>query len=221
MDRLRSALALATALAILIPAGAALAVTAYTTDTMDLPLRATPSTSGRIILTIPPTSIVELLNPLAYTKVRYVKPDGEIQEGWVAMRFLSQRSSGGSPATKKLEEQYEALKAQMGEVGKEKTELSQKEKELTDKLTKLNAAYEVLKEGSANYLKLKSENDSARASLTNAQENIQTLVQENENLKVSHNIRWFVAGALVLLSGWFMGWVAGKWRKKRRGTYYY
>ncbi len=77
------------------------------------------------------------------------------------------------------------------------------------------------KEGSANYLKLKSENDSAKASLTSAQENIQTLVQENENLKVSHNIRWFVAGALVLLSGWFIGWATGRWRKKRRGTYYY
>jgi len=220
MDRFRSALALATTLAILIPAGAALAVMAYTPDTQELPLRANPSTSGKILLSIPPASGVEFVNPQAYTKVRYQKPDGNIQEGWVASRFLNQRPPG-SPTTKKLEEENETLKAQMDEVGKEKTELSQKEKELTDKLTKLNAAYEILKEGSANYLKLKSENDSAKASLTSAQENIQTLVQENENLKISHNIRWFVAGALVLISGWFMGWVAGKWRKKRRGTYYY
>ena len=57
--------------------------------------------------------------------------------------------------------------------------------------------------------------------LASAQGNIQTLIQENENLKLSHNIRWFVAGALVMLSGWFMGWATGRWRKKRRGTYYY
>jgi SH3 domain protein len=220
MDRFRSALALAAALAILIPAGALLAVTEYTTDTQELPLRATPSTSGKIILNIPPASSVELVHPLAYAKVRYRKPDGQIEVGWVALRFLSQLQAGSATA-KKLEEENAALKAQMGEVGKEKTELSQKEKELTDKLTKLNAAYEILKDGSANYLKLKSENDSAKASLTNAQENIQTLVQENENLKVSQNIRWFVTGALVLLSGWFIGWATGKWRRKKKGTYYY
>ncbi len=88
MDRFRSALALATALAILIPAGAALAVIAYTTDTQELPLRATPSSSGKILLTVPPSSGVELVNPNSYTKVRYQKPDGEMQEGWIASRFL-------------------------------------------------------------------------------------------------------------------------------------
>ena len=44
-------------------------------------------------------------------------------------------------------------------------------------------------------MKLKSENDSAKASLASAQENIQALIQENENLKLSNNVRWFVAGA--------------------------
>lgn len=219
MDRFRLALALATALAILIPAGAASAVTAYTTDTQGLVLRATPSTSGKILLTVPPASSVELVNPNAYTKVRYQKPDGKMQEGWIASRFLCQRAPGSS-MTRKLEAENETLKAQLGEVEKEKTELSQKERELTDKLTKLNAAYEVLKDGSANYLELKSENDSAKASLTSAQQDIQTLVQENENLKLSHNIRWFVAGAIVLLAGWFIGWATGRWRKKRRRTYY-
>jgi SH3 domain protein len=220
MDRFQFALALATALAILIPPGVTSAVIAYTTDTQEIALRATPSTSGKILLTVPPASGVELVNPNAYIKVRYQKPDGKMQEGWIASRFLSQRSPGSS-MTRELKAENETLKAQLGEVDKVKTELSQKEKELTDKLTKLNAAYEVLKDGSANYLKLKSENDSAKASLTSAQENIQMLVQENENLKLSHNVRWFVAGAIVLLSGWFMGWATGRWRKKKRRTYYY
>ena len=63
MNRFRSALALATALAILVPAGAALAVKAYTTDTQELPLRTTPSSSGKTLLLIPPASAVELVNP--------------------------------------------------------------------------------------------------------------------------------------------------------------
>ena len=220
MDRFRFALALATALAILIPAGAALAVKAYTTDTQELPLRATPSPSGKTLLNVPPASDVELVNPGSYAKVRYRKPDGKMQEGWIASRFLSPRLPDPS-MTKELEAENAALKAQLGEADKEKTELSQKEKELTDKLTKLNAAYEELKGGSANYVKLKSEYDYAKAGLASAQGNIQTLIQENENLKLSHSVRWFVAGSLVLLSGWFIGWATSRWGKKRKGTYYY
>jgi SH3 domain protein len=220
MDRFRSALALATALAILTAAGAAMAVTAYTADTQELPLRATPSNSGKALLIVPPASEVELVYPGSYTKVRYRKPDGGMQEGWIASRFLSPRLPDPS-MTRELEAENVALKAQLEEADKEKTELSQKEKELTDKLTKLNAVYEELKAGSANYVKLKYEYDFAKAGLASAQGNIQTLMQENENLKLSHNIRWFVAGALILLSGWFIGWATGRWRKKRRGTYYY
>jgi SH3 domain protein len=220
MDRFLSALALATALAILIPTGAALAVQAYTTDTQELPLRATPSSSGKTILNVPPASGVELVNPHSYTKVRFKKPDGQMQEGWIASRFLSPRLPDPS-MTKELEAENAAMKVQLEEVDKQKTELEQKGKELTDKLTKLNAAYEELKGGSANYVKLKSEYDSATSGLTSAQENIQALIRENDNLKLTHNIQWFVSGAGVMLFGWFLGWATSKWRKKKRGTYYY
>ena len=125
-----------------------------------------------------------------------------------------------SSSARELGSENEALKARLGEADNEKTELSQKEKELTDKLTKLNAAYEELKDGSGNYLKLKSENDSAKASLASAQENIQTLVQENESLKLSRDVRWAVVGVAVLLIGWFLGWLSCR-RRKRKGTYYF
>jgi SH3 domain protein len=220
MDRFRSALALATALMILIPPGSALAVKAYTTDTQELPLRATPSSSGKTLLNVPPASGVELVNPNSYTKVRYKKPDGVVQEGWIASRFLSPRLPDPS-MTKELEAENEALKAQLGEADREKTAQSQKVKELTDNLARLNALYEELKAGSADYVKLKSDYDSEKAGLASAQKDIQTLIRENDNLKVSHNIQWFVSGAGVLLSGWFLGWATSRWRKKRRGTYYY
>ncbi|MGA2400356.1 MAG: TIGR04211 family SH3 domain-containing protein [Syntrophobacteraceae bacterium] len=220
MDRFRSALAFAAALAILIPAGAALAAKAYTTDTQELPLRAAPSSGARTLITVPPSSPVELVNPNSYTKVRFGKSGGEMREGWIASRFLSPLPPSSSIAAE-LRAENEALKERLDELDKEKTGLSQREKELSDKLTKLNVVYEELKGGSANYLKLKSEYDSAKASLTTAQENIQTMIQENENLKLSQRVRWFVAGALVLLFGWFIGWATGRRSKRKKGTYYY
>jgi SH3 domain protein len=220
MNKFRSALVLATALAIVIPAGSALAVKAYTTDTQELPLRVSPSSSAKTLLTIPPASSVELANPHSYTKVRYEKPGGEVREGWVASRFLSAQPPDSS-AARELQTENEALKERLDELDKEKAGLSEREKDLSDKLTKLNVAYEELKGGSVNYLKLKSEYDSAKSNLASAQEHIQTMVQENDNLKLSQRVQWFVAGALVLLLGWFMGWATGRRHKKKKGSYYY
>ena len=219
MDRFRFAVALAIVLSIMIPAGSALAVKVYTTDTQELPLRVTPSSSGKTLLMVPPASDVELVNPHSYSKVRYQKPGGDVQEGWIATRFLSAWPPNSSIA-KELGTENETLKTRLADLDRESAGLSQKEKELTDKLTRLNAAYEELKGGSANYLKLKTENDSAKASLASAQENIQTLVQENENLKVARDVRWVLTGVAVLLTGWLLGWASCK-RKKKRGTYYY
>jgi len=121
-----------------------------------------------------------------------------------------------------LKAENETQKERLDELDKEKEELLQKEKDLTDKLTRLNAAYEELKGGSVNYLKLKSEYDSVKASLASAQENIQVTLQENENLKLSQRVRWFVAGALVLVLGWLMGWATGRrGGRKKKGAYYY
>ncbi len=220
MNRFRSALALATVLAVLVPACAALAAKVYTTDTQELPLRNAPSGGSKTLLMIPPASPVELVNEHAYTKVRFAKPGGEVREGWVASRFLSAQPPDSSLA-RELKAENETQKVRLDELDKEKEGLSQREKDLTDKLTRLNAAYEELKGGSVNYLKLKSEYDSAKASLASAQENIQVTLQENENLKLSQRVRWFVAGALVLFLGWFMGWATGRRHRKKRGSYYY
>jgi SH3 domain protein len=220
MDRFRSVLALATALAVLIPAGTALAVKVYTTDTQELPLRASPSGAGKSLIMVPPSSAVELLNPHSYTKVRYEKPGGEAREGWIPSRFLSAQPPDSSVA-RELKTENETMKDRLDELDKANAGLTEREKELTDKLTKLNAAYEELKGGSVNYLKLKSEYDAAKSSLASAQENIQTMIQENENLKVSQRVQWFVAGALVLLLGWLIGWATGRRQKKRKGSYYY
>jgi len=219
MDRLRFVLALATALSIIMPTGAAFAVKVYTTDTQELPLRVTPSSSGKTILMVPPGTGVELVNPNSYTKVRYQKQGSDPEEGWLASRFLGPWPPNSAIA-KELGKENEALKTRIGELDKDKAGLAQKEKELTDKLTKLNTSYEELKGGSANYLKLKSEYDSATATLANAQENIQTLVQENERLILARDVRWGLAAVTILLLGWFLGWASSR-RRKKRGTYYY
>lgn len=220
MNKYRSILTVVVALSILIPAGSSLAAKVYTTDANEVPLRATPSNRGRTILMVPPSSTVELVYYHPYTKVFYQRPDGKVKEGWIATQFLS-RLPPDSSSVKALGAENEALKTQLSQLENDNTGLSQKEKELTDKLNKLNEAYEELRSGSANYLKLKSEYDSAQAALAKAKGSMQSLLQENQDLKLYHKVQWFVAGAIVLLFGWFMGWISSRWRKKRRATYFF
>jgi len=190
----------------------------YVIDTKDIPLRSGPSQHGRIVATIPSGAALELLKGNEYARVRYTDPNGATKEGWVSAFTLGARPPE-SVLTKELQADNNALKEQVIMLEREKGELSQKEKELSDKVTRLEQAYEVLKSGSANYVKLKEEYETARSSLGSAQENIQSLQQENENLKLTQYIQWFGSGALVLLLGWLLGWLTGRNRRKQRSRY--
>lgn len=200
--------------------GTAFAAKAYTTDTQEIPLNATGKLSGKTILSIPPASEVEIISSNGWARVRFTQPDGQVRDGWVQSKFLSSRPPDSTIA-KELNAENAALKVQLGTLDNERTGLSQREKDLTEKLTKLNAAYEELKNGSANYVKLKTEYDSAKGNLASAQENIQNLIQENESLKLSQRMQWFAAGAFVLVFGWLLGWATSRRSKKKRGSYYY
>ncbi|MEM5788239.1 MAG: hypothetical protein AAGU11_13045, partial [Syntrophobacteraceae bacterium] len=143
-------------LAMLFMATPSFAIKAYTTDTQEVPLRAKPNNGSKAIGVIPPASPVELLNSNSWALVRYAKPGGEARDGWVPSRFLGARPPESTIA-KELGAENAALREQLNAIEREKTGLFQREKELTEKLTKLNTIYEDLKNGSANYLKLKSE----------------------------------------------------------------
>jgi hypothetical protein len=141
MERLRPFSAFAALTAVLLISAPAFGAKAYTTDTQEVILRNTPDGNGKAVVIIPPASAVELVNPNQWTRVRYSKPGGETRDGWVPSRFLGARPPD-SAIGRELGAENSALKEELGTLDKEKTGLVQKEKELTDKLTKLNAAYE-------------------------------------------------------------------------------
>ncbi|MGC9195359.1 MAG: TIGR04211 family SH3 domain-containing protein [Syntrophobacteraceae bacterium] len=219
MRRFSLILALGAAGFIMGPSGAALAAKAYTVNTDPIALRASPSERGKPLAMIPPSSTVEPVNEHAFTRVFYTTPEGKTKEGWIPLKFLSAVPADAS-AAKQLGAENEALKAQVAQLQTDASQLTQKEKDQSDKLAALNAAYGQLKKGSADYLKLKADYDSTKAGLDKARDNIETLARENQEIKLYHNIQWFLAGGLVLLLGWIMGWSSTKVRKKRRQTYY-
>ncbi|NSW85966.1 MAG: TIGR04211 family SH3 domain-containing protein [Syntrophobacteraceae bacterium] len=196
------------------------AATMYTTDSQDVNLRSGPSAQNRAIATLPPGTPLELVKTTDWAQVKYTDPSGEVKQGFVLSRLLGP-SPPESTRVRELASENTFLKEQLAAAEKEKAALLNKEKDLSDKLAKLEKAHEELRSGSTNYLKLKSEYDAAKSGLATAQENIQSLIQENENLKLSQRIQWFASGAAVLLVGWFLGWMSGRIKKKRRSSYFF
>jgi SH3 domain protein len=218
MDRFRLEYLFVPILALFLIPGPVFAAKAYTTDTQEIPLLSIPG-KGKTILTIPPASAVEPVNTNGWVHVRYTKPDGEVRDGWVQSKFLGARPPDSAVA-KELGAENASLKEQLDGMDKERATLTEREKELTDKLNKLNKSYEDLKAGSTDFLKFKAEHDAAIASLASAQENIQTLIQENENLKLSERVKFVGLGASILAGGLIFGWLAGRRQKKRKSSYY-
>lgn len=206
-------------LSTIIPCQASWAEKAYTTDTQEVIVKNTPNAQSKTLAVLPKGTQVDFARPNEWSMVRYKTANGDVKEGWVQIKFLGAWPPD-SMVGKERDIENTALRDQLAALDKERTGLAQKDREQADKLAKIEASYEELKGASTNYLKLKGECETAKGSLATAQENIQSLIQENENLKLSQRIQWFAAGAFVLLLGWFLGWLTGK-RQKRKTHYYY
>jgi SH3 domain protein len=194
------------------------AVKAYVSDSKEASLRAGPGQNFKVLAVIPSGAALEVLKSAEWLQVRYTGPGGEMKDGWVQNHSVAAYPPESS-FIKELQTENAQINEKLTSLEREKTESVQKERDLTEKLKKLENAYESLKSGSTNYVKLKEEFDAAKAALVSAEENIQALIQENEDLKFSARIRWFIAGAIVLLFGWLLGWLTSRSQKKSRSQY--
>ena len=192
---------------------------AYVSDPKETALRAGAGQHFKVLAVIPSGTGLEVLKTTGWVQVRYTGPGGETKEGWVQNSDVAPFPPE-SAFIKELQAENTQLNERLSSLEKERTELSHKEKDLSEKLRKVETAYEALKTGAANVLKMKEESDAAKAALASSEENIQALIQENEDLKFSARIKWFIAGALVLLFGWLLGWLTSRTHKRHRSTYY-
>jgi SH3 domain protein len=194
------------------------AAKAYVLDPKEASLRAGPGLNYKVVATIPTGTGLEILKSAEWIQVRLTGPGGDVKDGW-----LLSNSVGAYPPESIFVKQLQSENAQVNErlasLEKERLDHAQREKDLTEKLKRLESAHEALKNGSANYLKLKEEYDAAKSAQVSAEENIQALIQENEDLKFSVRVKWFIAGAIVLLFGWFLGWLTSRSQKKRKPYY--
>ncbi len=196
---------------------------AYVTDTFEITLRSGPTNGHKIIAMLRSGQAVQVLekNEAGWALVRVLDGPAKDKEGWVITRYLMERLPWEKQAAQ-LRQENTAIKSSLTDSDSQWLRYQTREKELTETLEKtsreleaLKKEYKALREGSADYLRLKEELDKTQAALEESQTLAKRLAQENESLKFSQHIRWFVAGALVLLCGWLIGLAMGRQRRKK------
>ena len=186
----------------------AAAATKYVDDLHEITVRVGPGINYRVIKTVSSGTQFETLdNQNGWTQVR-LEAGGK---GWVVSRYLTD----GIPDSKKYEtlkakydplaEQIEALKTANKALNEKNQALSKQLAEASEALAKTQANYEELKKASTNVVKLKTEHDQLASELKEKKQEVEALEAKIADAFLSEALKWFLAGAGVLVLGIIIG----------------
>ena len=201
---------------------------AYVTDSFKITFRTGPGVENKIISMLSSGQPVEVLDSIDdWSHIRLVEGGEPAKEGWVLTRYLVSRlpwelqASSLIAENTRLKEKLTLVQKKLVETGRGEQDLALELRKSTEALQKLEKEYASLKEGSAQYLDLKSTYDATRSELESTQKQFQALAKENDRLKFSQRNTSFAVGALVLLTGLIVGVVFGRRQKKPPRPVYY
>ena len=197
------------------------AETRYVTDEFEITLRSGPSSTHTIQRMLKSGASLTVLERDEETGYSHVKTSGGT-DGWVLNRYLMREpaarvqlerlSSQLAKVTEgSLRVRANAIKKTHDDATKRITALERDNKNLQDELTNIKSI-------AANVLAIDQQNDELSQDLSHKDAQINSLLKENQILSSDTQRDWFIAGALVLFAGLFLGLFIPKiqWRKRSR-----
>lgn len=196
--------------------------TRYVRDELVITVRAGQGTRYRVLTTIRTDTQVEVLERQGrYVRVR--TPDGT--EGWCLAQYLTpekpkqwriDKLQKQATAQKKkiaaLQEQLQGVQQQRQQWQQQKTQLQEQLQALQQQNQQLKQKYQQLKDKSADVVALDQRYQDLQSRFEKLQQHAQRLEKENSSMLKQAMLKWFLAGAGVLLLGWFLGRGSGKKR---------
>ncbi|HBI14852.1 MAG TPA: TIGR04211 family SH3 domain-containing protein [Desulfobulbaceae bacterium] len=210
-------------LAILLPCGSpASAATWYVKPSAEVPVRSGQGAEFKILAVVPDGMAVEILEEVdPWARIR--TPGGT--EGWLLKRYLTSETPL-STAVATLQTEKSRLEETSGELSRKYNELSatqaRNEKELEACRAERDKAlndYETLRQDNADVIGLQKRFAENTRELQETREKLAALELANTGRKRNSSIMWFLAGGLVLLSGWFLGILSSRSRKRKSTLY--
>jgi SH3 domain protein len=209
--------------AFLLFATASMAQTWYIKPTAEIPLRRGQGTDYKILAIVSdgvPVTITEEDD----TWAKVTTENGE--EGWILKRYLTRdvpldrvvaslRKENNS-----LKEKLDTIEQQNEELQRLKTALEETLANNKSELASTTEKYRNLVDDNKNVIEMKQDLLESRQTVTSLQQKIGSVVAENERLKASQRIKWFLAGGGTLIFGCLVGLLSAKASKKRKSSLY-
>ena len=193
------------------------AETMYVTDVLLLKMRSGPGSGSDIVEVLQSGQMLEVVSDNdKWAQIRL--PDG--REGWVQSQYLTAEKTAALRLAR-LQQQFDANQNELAALRAEAAKLKKQTNTLQTELTqqrrqaeKATTDFKNLKKESTGFLELKNEHKSAVAKATEQSSRIIELEKELTRLETQRLVRWFLAGAGVLLLGFIIGLSARRQRRK-------
>lgn len=188
----------------------------YVTDHLQVTVRTGPDVSHKIIAMASSGEAVDVLQVTenGWARVRL----GSGKEGWMLERFLMPDKTAAQKLAE-LDPQAKSMAERLDELNRANQTLADELAETRRQAQAVQVEYEKLKKASSGVLKLRKEHEALKLEYDKQAKEMKELSAENDSLKFAHNFKWFLAGAGVLIVGWFMGLALHRRKKRWTSTY--
>ncbi|HEB85805.1 MAG TPA: TIGR04211 family SH3 domain-containing protein [Gammaproteobacteria bacterium] len=195
----------------------------YVSDQLVITLRTGQGSTYQIIRTLPSGTKLDVLEmtDTGYARVRTENGD----EGWIRSQYLSPepiarlKLQAAEKNLGKLKTENTRLQEETKKLRKQRHELKSKNKDLLARVKTAESQLSRLGEVAAKPILLDKENRKLQQQNISLEKKLQMMAQENQILKDRSQREWFIAGAIVLLGGIFLGLLLPKIRWKKRNTW--
>lgn len=211
------------------------AETRYISDQLVVSLREQPRQSAQSITYLKTDMAVEVLEEAG----EYIKVQTEAGEvGYIKQNYLTSKTpktaiinqlqrerdrladkanelqQQGATATSQSNKTQQELATQLTERQKQVIELKKKLEENQEALTRTNQDYLALQKNSKDVVAITQERDLLRKTNQELTATVTSLEEEVDSLMMFVVLKWFLAGAGVLLVGWIIGKSSGRPRSR-------
>lgn len=188
--------------------GTALAHRAYVNDIMTITLRRGPGLQFKVLRTLSSGDRIDVLDiKKGWARVR--TDNGA--EGWVVARYLSDTEPVSRIAQKSVSEikelsaRLESIQVENKRISDEKAGLEKELAETKARLAESKKAFSDLKSASKGFTDLKAEFEKCKALLDKKNHSLLVLEKKLKTERFAAGLKWFLAGAGVLLIGILIG----------------
>ena len=192
---------------------------AYVTDHFNITLRAEPLKEAPVITLLKNGTKINVLEEnedWVHVKIE----DGK--EGWILKRYLSHEIPQKiqiERLTKSLDETTIKLKVtteKTAAIEKENNNLKKELASAQNKFNKVEADYKQLQADSGNVVEIKKNYEESKANLSMTMARTERLQAENNELRSTTELRWFLTGAGVVAAAWLMGFIMGRMNRGKK-----